>query len=456
MDDLPLYVYEPLHGPTWIRVLALQPSEQFNDPLRCNIQHLDRMEIIEMSNASGSHYEPVSYTWGEPNFSHQLICNNNAAIPITENVDIMLRTFRKVHRVLNLWVDAICLDQKNVNEIQEQVPKMGEIYSEATKLRAWTGPDNDGKAVKVFSFFKLLVMTVRRSPSKELGPAQEIMKEISQSDIENFLMRQFFRRRWIIQEIKLGMNIVCYNGREKLSWLWIKEALRQLSNPGWKWASPLGEGAEGGLVAMSSLQQDRNRLLDLLWDVHTSDCLNPHDRLFALYGLANDLNFSGDTSKAFTRWTCWENPPEDMRIHIEQSRQNLYAMVDYGIGFETVYTDFAKSCVLHGYILDILIHQTIFGNLSVRSTKLPSWVPDWSQRRISGGFENFYNYHRQHPHSNFPSGIFYMSAQNDLIMDTWGDGNWIVDSTWNSLQTFQMIGSSYTRHHETLGVIFWG
>jgi hypothetical protein len=121
---------------------------------------------------------------------------------------------------------------------------------------------------------------------------------------------------------------------------------------------------------------------------------------------------------------------------IEQSRQNLCTTVDYGISFETAYTDFAKSCVLNGYILEILIHRTIFGDLSVRSATLPSWVPDWSQRRISGGFENFYNYHRQSPHSNFPSGIFRMPGQNELIMDSWGDGNWIVKSAWSSFITF--------------------
>jgi Heterokaryon incompatibility protein (HET) len=40
---------------------------------------------------------------------------------------------------LLLWVDTLCIYQNDEDEKSEQVTKMGEIYSRATKVYAWLG-----------------------------------------------------------------------------------------------------------------------------------------------------------------------------------------------------------------------------------------------------------------------------------------------------------------------------
>jgi hypothetical protein len=44
--------------------------------------------------------------------------------------------------ISNLWIDAICINQKNADEKQAQVPLMGEIYANATEVMVWLGRDS--------------------------------------------------------------------------------------------------------------------------------------------------------------------------------------------------------------------------------------------------------------------------------------------------------------------------
>ena len=45
------------------------------------------------------------------------------------------------------WIDAICIDQRNVAEKTEQVSRMEETYRNATTIAAWLGkpPDSQNK-----------------------------------------------------------------------------------------------------------------------------------------------------------------------------------------------------------------------------------------------------------------------------------------------------------------------
>ncbi len=40
-----------------------------------------------------------------------------------------------------LWVNAVCLDQSNPTELAQQVPKMQQIYFNATDVLVWLGQD---------------------------------------------------------------------------------------------------------------------------------------------------------------------------------------------------------------------------------------------------------------------------------------------------------------------------
>jgi hypothetical protein len=39
-----------------------------------------------------------------------------------------------------VWVDAICINQKDEKEKNQQVRAMSEVYSQAVEVSAWLGP----------------------------------------------------------------------------------------------------------------------------------------------------------------------------------------------------------------------------------------------------------------------------------------------------------------------------
>ena len=90
-----------------IRLLRLLPGN-FADKLECTIQSHD----IEVP----ARYEALSYTWGKPAFTARLSCSG-VEFPITQNLYHALRYLRHAHESRLLWVDALCINQSDLEEV---------------------------------------------------------------------------------------------------------------------------------------------------------------------------------------------------------------------------------------------------------------------------------------------------------------------------------------------------
>lgn len=107
------------------------------DPTKCNVflAFLDE-------DASAIEYEALSYTWGSIDKTHTIMIDNYE-LPITENLFIALQHLRSAHQDRILWVDAICIDQENLEERGHQVGQMARIYRTAKRVLIWLGPAED-------------------------------------------------------------------------------------------------------------------------------------------------------------------------------------------------------------------------------------------------------------------------------------------------------------------------
>lgn len=86
-------------------------------------------------------YEALSYVWGLPDTFNYKIWLNDVLVPIRHNLLLALRALRREYDRI-LWIDALCIDQSNLEERGHQVRVMGEIYSNANHVLAWLGtPD---------------------------------------------------------------------------------------------------------------------------------------------------------------------------------------------------------------------------------------------------------------------------------------------------------------------------
>ncbi|PVH79129.1 heterokaryon incompatibility, partial [Cadophora sp. DSE1049] len=83
----------------------------------------------------------LSYVWGEYSTPRDAIhCNEGTVITITTNCRDALIALRKRYGKLTIWVDAICINQQDIQERSKQISLMEEIYSWSERVIVWLGP----------------------------------------------------------------------------------------------------------------------------------------------------------------------------------------------------------------------------------------------------------------------------------------------------------------------------
>jgi hypothetical protein len=54
-----------------------------------------------------------------------------------------LREIPEVKRGTRIWVDALCINQKDIAEKNIEVKRMGDIYKQADRVISWLGDEED-------------------------------------------------------------------------------------------------------------------------------------------------------------------------------------------------------------------------------------------------------------------------------------------------------------------------
>ncbi|KAI1404341.1 HET-domain-containing protein [Hypoxylon fuscum] len=115
-----------------IRVLALLPGKS-RDPIKCALHTVSLDDVPD--------FEALSYVWGDAT-EKKSITVDGEEFSATTNLEAALRAFRQPSKRRMLWVDAICINQDDVQEKNIQVPQMGRLYSTAKTVLVWLGPSS--------------------------------------------------------------------------------------------------------------------------------------------------------------------------------------------------------------------------------------------------------------------------------------------------------------------------
>lgn len=136
-------------------------------------------------------------------------------------------------------------------------------------------------------FFKEIADS--REETLELkGYNSSLLEEDTAKIVNRFLARPWFGRRWILQEVALGCDIIVRCGPLKLSWNWFVRSIRILnSHPLTRY--PLCTNSVPSVEAITNLDSGSRHILELLFIFHSSECSALRDRIFALYGMATSL-----------------------------------------------------------------------------------------------------------------------------------------------------------------------
>lgn len=353
------YVYQPLRSEASIRVLNLEPASRHDAPLLVSLQQVEispyrqdgtrathevpsaRASMISLLDTTQVQYEAISYAWGEEEASEKLSIYGTKppeSIKVRPNVDTMFRYLRSPTKQRCLWIDALCINQGDLDEKNAQVKFMGEVYKQAKAIIIWVGAPADSSDPNdtTMRFFQQLV---KYGPA-DSRPKQEQIK--TWIKLEAFLGRLWFTRRWTIQEALLAKQATILCGSYMINFMvFAKNAF--LTAQRQPYLNSLLLSVMQKLWIMYKLRspplsQNGFDPLRLLVDFSTADCKSPHDKIYAMNGVSN-----------------------------------LPTVVSYQDSVERVYTSYAEMHISAGSFAIL----NCAGAFKSTDSILPSWIPDW-------------------------------------------------------------------------------
>ncbi|KAH7356432.1 heterokaryon incompatibility protein-domain-containing protein, partial [Rhexocercosporidium sp. MPI-PUGE-AT-0058] len=89
-------------------------------------------------------YEALSYVWGPINPPVTILCNKHP-VEVTPNLGAALQRLRYpdtgIFSNRRIWIDALRINQENLEERSQQVSFMKEIYDSAKDVVIWLGEE---------------------------------------------------------------------------------------------------------------------------------------------------------------------------------------------------------------------------------------------------------------------------------------------------------------------------
>lgn len=377
------YAYQPLSAEADTRIIELVPAIDASFPLQCRISELS------LWSEDLTDYEALSYTWGQPDFSETLSViqdGQTSVLGITPNLRDALERLRLPDRERRLWVDAVCIDQKDKTDKSKQIPALAQIFKCASRVLVWLGRSPEGQQSLA------CIKNAVRFQSNHDDEAKAHLPNTEKA-IRSLVALPWFGRRWVIQEVVLAADVVMMCGSQDLPFVRLLHMMNGLLRDT-KALNPRTLAALGPLVAISKLwktwvfgsEQDKGlRLIDLLQVFADWDCAVGHDKVFALCSLASDCLIV-DKKLAQT-------PAHKIAVVVDYSRPtvDLYqSITEQMLGLKSaqadnmIWEDLKKQPVFKE-IIDAVIERC---NDHYR-TDLPPWVPDWCLPRRRGCLYNF-------------------------------------------------------------------
>lgn len=359
---------DSVHGPLTgddIRLLILRPGS-FDDSIHCQLE--------KVSLSAGHAYEALSYVWGNASDTSPMSLEG-VPYHITKNLECALRYLRHKGSPRVLWVDAVCIDQRNTQERNAQVIRMKYVYEQATQVVIWLGPYAPYIREQVESAFQFANKLVYLMAKSEIGAdtKEAIIRDYSRTDSATFcdirtlfglISRSWFSRVWCIQEAAacrtpdnhlLDESPIFVCGWSSIPFYSLTLASMQIKNLiHRKISGPHSEGDNKGMV-IYELRRLRNELLtgkvrftpeeQLAWFLSAGasgfDTTDERDKIYALLGLLS----------------CHSLP--------------LALQPNYTFSAERVFWHYAVYILKGTKCLDVLTCS------SNSKQGLPSWVPDW-------------------------------------------------------------------------------
>jgi hypothetical protein len=285
-----------------------------------------------------------------------------------------------------IWVDRLCINQRDIAEKAIQVRRMREIYRNAARVVVWLGHSDDGH-VAVRQLHRVF-MTGYLSAIPILGPLLAACAfwlvcngrrdPAPWEALRGLFASPWFSRVWVLQEVAVARDVRVVYGGDTFPWAVLYRAAMACHN-------------ERGLpyVTQALVYQ---RETDRVW-------LKPpgldHAEAFNTYRACIRVGYSIDPASLFRR--CRGFTATDPRdkifalLGLVDAYDHPRLKVDYGKSAHDVMVDAARYFLERNELCDVLFEAGIGWDCGPTSVyvesmdeartlaSLPTWVPNWAK-----------------------------------------------------------------------------
>lgn len=400
--------------PPFTRLLLLAPGTS-SQPFR---GHLEIVDVEQWTNQ----YEALSYTWGTEDVRSSIWLEGNRPLPIKPNLETALQHLRLPTQARRLWIDAICIDQSNLEERSRQVQYMSKVYKHAARVIVWLGLKSPGvdeafEAARKFAEGRAMIVEDSASRVGEAGPVdQEIASEFMLSLLEGLdptamqhlielFNRPYFVRSWCIQEVVVCSWAIARCEELEIPFLDLIATAHSVLQVQQLQGKVLPENScqfwnmvsikkQPNFQLKSEVEGSIGSLLELLIGTREFKATDPRDKIFSLFGICDEgiqpvlalTQVMGDKAKD----SFWVKTVRKVATSLQDHINNIdpsrdfarpaALKPDYTKDTVSVYCDVTRFQIRASpRMLDVLDHVQHNGDPA--AGEFPSWVPKWFEPR---------------------------------------------------------------------------
>ncbi|KAI8630299.1 heterokaryon incompatibility protein-domain-containing protein [Xylariaceae sp. FL1651] len=316
-------------------------------------------------------FAALSYEWGDRCKTAEIVIDNKR-VSVTKNLRDSLASLAQWwfrlemdREPTRLWVDAICINQEDIDERNAQVKRMKDIYALASRVLVMLGPDvqSGGEVFRLMREYDKIIYS-SSAPKEDIKALIKPDHREAWRAFAELAGRSYWTRLWIIQEVQLAgaASVICFGEHFCLLTTFF--------------------------LAASTIEENIASFQKLLRPTESDSKLDYDQFLKGINRISGFLQletFKFDGSPYADLMTLLDT---GRRAKQQDLRDKIYGLIgliepeiqsrlvpDYRKPHLQIYHDFAIIVIMHTKKLDIIYQMAA---KTTQPLHCPSWVPNWS------------------------------------------------------------------------------